>query len=202
MNRDLNGRRGKPLGETWSTAFLQHQNALRVGQHLPAKTCRRVTLEWEIRLHLSVSLRHCPCEWLLATARPSKVVEITSRKMSSDIPGEAFRLFPKLPAEICLKIWKEASFLSRAIHIHTVPVEVITISGATDGPTPFTPFRFASSQAVLAILATNREAREAESLRRTHLLLRHLYERFKRRDQRLHPTLRSKTHCDQCLSRE
>jgi hypothetical protein len=40
-------------------------------------------------------------------------------------------------------------------------MEVITISGATDDPTPFTPFRIASSQAVLAIMATNREAREA-----------------------------------------
>jgi len=164
VNRDLNGRRGKLFDETWSTTLLQHHNAFRAAQHLP----RRATLEWEIHLHLPVSLRHCPCEWLLTKARPSKVVEITSRKMASDIPGEAFRLFPKLPAEICLKTWKEGSFLSREIHIHTVPMEVITISGATDDPTPFTPFRFASSQAVLAILATNREGSWTKTLQGSH----------------------------------
>jgi hypothetical protein len=55
---------------------------------------------------LSVSLRHCPCDWLLTRARPSKVVEITYRKMASDISGEVFTLPPKLPPEILLNIWK------------------------------------------------------------------------------------------------
>jgi hypothetical protein len=106
VNSDLNGKRGEHFGENWSTTFLQHHNVFGAGQHLPPKSVDEPTLEWEICLYLSVSLRHCPCDWLLTRARPSKVVEITYRKMASDISGEVFTLSPKLPPEILLNIWK------------------------------------------------------------------------------------------------
>ncbi|RDW69276.1 hypothetical protein BP6252_08296 [Coleophoma cylindrospora] len=90
----------------------------------------------------------------MATNMLDEVTAVIESSTSTGQSAASFTLFNELPTELCLKIWRRASFLPRTVVISYMS------PGANTNSIPPWPAHFKSSQKPAALLHVNSEARK------------------------------------------